>query len=531
MSVCDTVEGPIVELTDGTLTAVNEPARAARAPPRVRRLVDLGEILVAFGEFLENNRALVPGAYSLAWHLEELAAAGATDRAGAPTIVRGGGRGRGRRTASRSTPVARCSGTTFTAGEIRRSRRGSRPRGAWSSGGSTSRTTPPERRSCSSGWGVPHGPRRPGLRLEREPTPSGRSWGPRPRRPRRDSLVRAVRARPDRRGPSRYVSRLAGCTRSGPARPRGSALASAAPRRRTSADGARTCTCCFRSGPRAVRTRSVSEAARARRCGDGIRVALGLRRVPGVPPHDRLAPVPVRHPHRTRPASVVQQPLPVAPIWSRRGRPRLDLAKTPVVKGVKGLTSPGKVPELIEKGILRAPAPDLGLPGRDGPFRPHRPAPHALPPGRDRTAGRACASPRLHDRLVRASRLSRREQLVELCPQDLMVVPQCGTTFAQLAEFVDEELVAPLQPGTVLRGEPRDRPRRGASSSRSHRTRPGGRRAGSIGFTDAEACFAHPVFHAAKRRNCDGDEDSVTLLLDALLNFSRSYLPESRGAL
>jgi len=52
-----------------------------------------------------------------------------------------------------------------------------------------------------------------------------------------------------------------------------------------------------------------------------------------------------------------------------------------------------------------------------------------------------------------------------------------------------------------------------------------------IGFTNAEACFAHPVFHAAKRRNCDGDEDSVTLLLDALLNFSRSYLPESRGAL
>jgi DNA polymerase II large subunit len=52
-----------------------------------------------------------------------------------------------------------------------------------------------------------------------------------------------------------------------------------------------------------------------------------------------------------------------------------------------------------------------------------------------------------------------------------------------------------------------------------------------IGYTDAEACFAHPVFHAAKRRNCDGDEDSVTLLMDGLLNFSRSYLPENRGAL
>ncbi|GAH40520.1 unnamed protein product, partial [marine sediment metagenome] len=30
---------------------------------------------------------------------------------------------------------------------------------------------------------------------------------------------------------------------------------------------------------------------------------------------------------------------------------------------------------------------------------------------------------------------------------------------------------------------------------------------------------------------CDGDEDCVILLLDALINFSRSYLPESRGGL
>ncbi|EQD42278.1 DNA polymerase II large subunit, partial [mine drainage metagenome] len=52
-----------------------------------------------------------------------------------------------------------------------------------------------------------------------------------------------------------------------------------------------------------------------------------------------------------------------------------------------------------------------------------------------------------------------------------------------------------------------------------------------VGFSAAEACLAPPVFHAAKRRNCDGDEDSVTLLLDPLLNFSRSFLPSSRGAL
>lgn len=50
-----------------------------------------------------------------------------------------------------------------------------------------------------------------------------------------------------------------------------------------------------------------------------------------------------------------------------------------------------------------------------------------------------------------------------------------------------------------------------------------------IGFTEASACYAHPYFHSAKRRNCDSDEDSVMLLLDALLNFSKSYLPSTRG--
>jgi len=50
-----------------------------------------------------------------------------------------------------------------------------------------------------------------------------------------------------------------------------------------------------------------------------------------------------------------------------------------------------------------------------------------------------------------------------------------------------------------------------------------------IGFTRASVGYAHPFFHAAKRRNCDGDEDCVMLLMDGLLNFSRSYLPARRG--
>jgi hypothetical protein len=50
-----------------------------------------------------------------------------------------------------------------------------------------------------------------------------------------------------------------------------------------------------------------------------------------------------------------------------------------------------------------------------------------------------------------------------------------------------------------------------------------------IGWTTASAGYAHPLFHAAKRRNCDGDEDSIMLLLDGLLNFSRTILPSGRG--
>ncbi len=50
-----------------------------------------------------------------------------------------------------------------------------------------------------------------------------------------------------------------------------------------------------------------------------------------------------------------------------------------------------------------------------------------------------------------------------------------------------------------------------------------------IGFSDVLAGYAHPYFHAAKRRNCDGDEDCFMLLLDGLLNFSRKFLPDKRG--
>jgi DNA polymerase II large subunit len=51
-----------------------------------------------------------------------------------------------------------------------------------------------------------------------------------------------------------------------------------------------------------------------------------------------------------------------------------------------------------------------------------------------------------------------------------------------------------------------------------------------IGFSETQGLLTHPMYHAGLRRDCDGDEACVMLLLDSLLNFSRQFLPERRGA-
>ncbi|MFH1210078.1 MAG: DNA polymerase II large subunit [archaeon] len=51
-----------------------------------------------------------------------------------------------------------------------------------------------------------------------------------------------------------------------------------------------------------------------------------------------------------------------------------------------------------------------------------------------------------------------------------------------------------------------------------------------IGFSKTQGFYAHPLFHCAVRRDADGDEIAIILLMDALLNFSRKYLPAHRGA-
>ncbi|MBN1792365.1 DNA polymerase II large subunit [Candidatus Woesearchaeota archaeon] len=51
-----------------------------------------------------------------------------------------------------------------------------------------------------------------------------------------------------------------------------------------------------------------------------------------------------------------------------------------------------------------------------------------------------------------------------------------------------------------------------------------------LGFSKTQGFLSHPYIHAAMRRDCDGDESCFLLLMDGLLNFSKKYLPESRGS-
>jgi DNA polymerase II large subunit len=52
-----------------------------------------------------------------------------------------------------------------------------------------------------------------------------------------------------------------------------------------------------------------------------------------------------------------------------------------------------------------------------------------------------------------------------------------------------------------------------------------------LGFTKVRVCYAHPLWHNIKRRDCDGDEDALMLMLDVLLNFSKAYLPARIGGM
>ena len=211
-------------------------------------------------------------------------------------------------------------------------------------------------------------------------------------------------------------------------------------------------------------------------------------------------------------------------------RIHLGLERLPSkIKGMKELSTKSKIPEALEKGILRA---KYNLPVfRDGTIRYDMsdvPLTHFTPLEINTSFEKLVKLGYTHD--IQGMPLNSNNQIIELFPQDFVVSKNCIEFLNRVANFIDdlleryygsdkfyninnlEDLVGQLIIGLA-----------------PHTS--GGVLGRIIGWSETSGGYAHPLFHAAKRRNCDGDEDCIMLLMDGLLNFSRQLLPNRRGGL
>jgi DNA polymerase II large subunit len=126
--------------------------------------------------------------------------------------------------------------------------------------------------------------------------------------------------------------------------------------------------------------------------------------------------------------------------------------------------------------------------------------------------------------------LASNDQLCSLKVHDIVVPEECGVYFIRVAGFIDELLKALYGLPSFYNAKTKQDLVGQLVIGLSPHTSVGviGR---IVGFTKASVIFAHPFWHAAKRRDADGDEDSVSLALDILLNFSKKFLPSRIGGI
>ena len=73
----DSIDGPTVKLANGDVRRIDDPEEALEIRNGVVAILDLGEYLVNYGEFVENNHPLSPASYTSEWWIQDLEAAGA----------------------------------------------------------------------------------------------------------------------------------------------------------------------------------------------------------------------------------------------------------------------------------------------------------------------------------------------------------------------------------------------------------------------------------------------------------------------
>ncbi len=205
-----------------------------------------------------------------------------------------------------------------------------------------------------------------------------------------------------------------------------------------------------------------------------------------------------------------------------------------VIKGVRGTSNKDHSCENLAKGLIRAKY-NLHV-NKDGTIRydmTEMPLTHFKPKEIGTSVQRLRELGYAKD--VYGKSLEHEEQILEIFPHDI-VLPACPITpderaddvFINVAKFIDEELDKLYKLPRFFNAEKKDdlighllaclSPHTSATTV--------GR---IIGFSKVQAMLASPYIHAAMRRDCDGDEAAVMLLMDLLLNFSRKFLPSHRG--
>ena len=198
-------------------------------------------------------------------------------------------------------------------------------------------------------------------------------------------------------------------------------------------------------------------------------------------------------------------------------------------KGVKELISQDRIPEPLEKGLARQ---NFGLTMfKDGTVRfdaTNSPITQFKPSWIGTSIEKLKELGYTHD--IDGNPIVNSEQTIEIRMQDIIIPYESGKYLVSICKYIDtllekfygklsfynvknhEELIGHLIIGLAPH----------TSVGIVGRI---------IGFTETHVCFATPNWHSAKRRDADGDADSIMLLMDSLLNFSRQFLSDRIGGL
>jgi DNA polymerase II large subunit len=212
-----------------------------------------------------------------------------------------------------------------------------------------------------------------------------------------------------------------------------------------------------------------------------------------------------------------------------RAQKKLGIKAQEPLKGVKSLMSRDKAAEPLEKGILRQKHELHTF--KDGTIRfdaTNEPLTHFTPAWIGVSVDKLRELGYTRDHLGRE--LQSPDQLVELLMQDVVIPRDSAKHLVNAAKFIDEELEKLYEQPPFYNVERVDDLVGHLVVGLAPHTSVGvmGR---IIGFTDSQVCLGSPIWHSAKRRDCDGDADSIMLLMDAFLNFSFDFLPDKIGGL